>query len=320
MVNVRLTFTIHHFAFTIGHMRRRKTALFFLVLGISLSVLAVALNVGWILLNLREVALLVFGVIFFALIITGLILNTVFLVREIRRNEQHDAFLNSVTHELKTPIASIRLYLDTLRQRDVDAADRAKFYEKMHADSDRLLRTVDQVLEASRTRDKDRLIDPTLFDIHEAIADSVATAVQRHEKNNVTIRFTPSGKPAIIEGDRGEISAVFDNLFENAIKYAGNEPRIYVKVRHKRGSNVEIYVRDNGAGIATPDLKQIFKRFYRAGQPGTERVRGTGLGLFIVRSILDKHKGKIEASSRGLGKGSTFVVTLPDKTRKLQTQ
>src|SRR5207248_10687381 len=103
-----------------------KTATFFLIFGISLSVLAVALNIGWILLNLREVALLIFGVIFFAIIITGLILNTIFLVREIRRNEQHDAFLNAVTHELKTPIASIKLYLETLKTRDVDEEKRAE--------------------------------------------------------------------------------------------------------------------------------------------------------------------------------------------------
>src|SRR5687768_16077643 len=98
---------------------RRKAAVVVLILGITLIALAVALNVGWVLLNLREVALLVFGVIFFALIITGLVLNMIFLIREIRRNEQQDAFLNAVTHELKTPIASIRLYLETLKTRNV---------------------------------------------------------------------------------------------------------------------------------------------------------------------------------------------------------
>ena len=133
-------------------MRRRKTAIFFVALGIALSGLAVALNVGWILLNTREVVLLVIGIIFFALIITGLILNTIFLVREIRRNEQHDTFLNSVTHELKTPIASIRLYLETLKTRDVDEAKRAEFYEVMLKDSDRLLNTVEQVLRAGRIK------------------------------------------------------------------------------------------------------------------------------------------------------------------------
>src|SRR5215203_3402372 len=127
-------------------MRRRKTAIFFLVLGICLIALAVALNVGWILLNLREVALLVLGIIFFAVIITGVVLNTIFLVREIRRNEQHDAFLNAVTHELKTPIASIKLYLETLKARDLDKQKRDEFYDIMLADNQRLLGTVEQVL------------------------------------------------------------------------------------------------------------------------------------------------------------------------------
>ena len=127
---------------------RRRAIAFFVVLGVCLVLLAVGLNVGWIILNWREGVLLFLGVIFFALLIAGLIVNTSFLVREIRRNEQHDSFINAVTHELKTPIASIRLYLQTLQHRDVDEAQRHEFYRLMLDDTDRLLGTVEQVLKA----------------------------------------------------------------------------------------------------------------------------------------------------------------------------
>ena len=135
---------------------RRKSIAFFITLGACLVALAIALYVGWILLNWRQVALLVFGIIFFTVIIVGLVLNTTFLIREIRRNEQHDAFINAVTHELKTPLASIRLYLETLKTRKVDEAQRENFYEIMLADSDRLLHTVEQVLRAGQAGHKRR--------------------------------------------------------------------------------------------------------------------------------------------------------------------
>src|SRR5438132_2710628 len=142
---------------------RRKSVAFFITLGACLVALAIALNVGWILLNWREVALLVFGIIFFLLIIFGLVLNTTFLIREIRRNEQHDAFINAVTHELKTPIASIHLYLETLKTRDLSEEQRQGFYDVMLADSDRLLQTAEQVLRAGRTSHRRRRINPTFF-------------------------------------------------------------------------------------------------------------------------------------------------------------
>src|SRR5215213_4608361 len=135
--------------------RRRKSIVFFITLGVCLVALAIALNVGWIIiLNWREVALLVLGIVFFNVLIFGLVLNTTFLIREIRRNEQHDAFINAVTHELKTPIASTRLYLQTLKTREVDEEQRREFYNIMLADSDRLLITVEQVLRAGRTGHK----------------------------------------------------------------------------------------------------------------------------------------------------------------------
>ncbi|HRI02095.1 MAG TPA: histidine kinase dimerization/phospho-acceptor domain-containing protein, partial [Pyrinomonadaceae bacterium] len=190
-------------------MRRRKTAIFFLILGICLIVIAVALNVGWILLNVREVALLVFGVIFFALIITGLTLNTIFLVREIRRNEQHDAFLNAVTHELKTPIASIKLYLETLKSRPVAEAKRNEFYDIMLSDSDRLLGTVEQVLQASQTREKRRQMNLAEIDLSELLLETIQMVLSRHNLDESAIRYTAPAETIKTMGDRGELQTAF---------------------------------------------------------------------------------------------------------------
>jgi signal transduction histidine kinase len=180
-------------------MRRRKTAIFFLALGIILSGLAVALNVGWILLNTREVVLLVIGIVFFALIITGLILNTIFLVREIRRNEQHDAFLNSVTHELKTPIASIKLYLETLRSRELDEAKRAEFYDVMLKDSDRLLNTVEQVLSAGKIRERSGA--STEIQIDPLLDEAVAITRSRSNLPESAIKYSPAGENLAVKGN-----------------------------------------------------------------------------------------------------------------------
>src|SRR6266540_2385929 len=156
--------------------RRRKSVAFFITLGSCLVALAIALNVGWILLNWREVALLVSGIIFFVLIIFGLVLNTTFLIREIRRNEQHDAFINAVTHELKTPIASIRLYLQTLQSREIDDAKRAEFYNVMLADSDRLQNTIEQVLRAGATGRTGRHLNRSRIDVAELVRDCLSLA------------------------------------------------------------------------------------------------------------------------------------------------
>lgn len=291
-------------------MRRRKTAIFFLVLGISLSVLAVALNVGWILLNVRQVLLMVLGIIFFALIITGLILNTVFLIREIRRNEQHDAFINSVTHELKTPIASIKLYLETLKTREVAPEKQREFYDVMLADSDRLLNTVEQVLRAGGAKEKARLKTAEV-DLTALLKECVSIIRTQRNLDESVIRLTEPAEPLITMADEAELRTAFVNLLENAVKYSKETPRISIRTKKTTlNKRVEIFIRDNGMGIPSGDLKRIFKRFYRVPESSPE-TRGTGLGLFIVKSIIERHGGRVSAQSRGEGMGSTFIVQLP---------
>jgi signal transduction histidine kinase len=293
---------------------RRKSVIFFITLGSCLVALAIALNVGWILLNWREVALLIFGIIFFVVIISGLVLNTTFLVREIRRNEQHDAFINAVTHELKTPITSIRLYLETLQTREVDEERRREFYGVMVADSDRLLQTVEQVLRAGRTGDRRRRINSALIDISATVRECVEVARTRYGLDTDTLRYTESiegEERATVLGDQEELSAAVSNLLDNAVKYSDREVRVCVEVAMPTESHVVVRVRDQGVGIPGEQIKRIFKRFYRVPGRVMARVKGTGLGLFIVRSIVQKHGGRVFAESPGPGLGSTFTIQLP---------
>lgn len=293
-------------------MRRRKTAIFFLVLGICLSALAVALNIGWILLNLREVVLMVLGIVFFALIITGLILNTIFLVREIRRSEQHDAFLNSVTHELKTPIASIKLHLETLKSRDVTPEKRSEFYDVMLADSDRLLQTVEQVLAAGRAGEKQRQLNVTDVDVGTVLSDAISIVRSRYNLEDDVIRLTEPPSQMTVLGDADDLQTVFVNLLDNAVKYSLPSPRVSIRTKRAALNNrVDIFVRDNGIGIRASELKRVFKRFYRVADESAKGTKGTGLGLAIVRSIVTKHGGRIKADSKGEGRGTTFIVQLP---------
>src|SRR5215468_694396 len=171
---------------------RRKSIAFFVTLGACLVALAIALNVGWIILNWREVALLVLGIIFFVLLIIGLVLNTTFLIREIRRNDQHDAFINAVTHELKTPIASIRLYLETLKSREVDEDQRREFYNIMLADSDRLLKTVEQVLRAGRAGVRRRRITRSVVNLGEMVRECLELTKVRYGLNESNLMYFES--------------------------------------------------------------------------------------------------------------------------------
>ena len=291
---------------------RRKKIAFFATLGVSLVALAVALNVGWVILNWREGVLLFFGVIFFAAIIVGVILNTSFLIREIRRNEQHDSFINAMTHELKTPVASIRLYLETLQRRDVSEEQRKDFYKRMLLDTDRLLGTVEQVLKAGRAGFKRIPKYRTELDFGGVVSECMELARNRYNLGSEAIRFEPevNGARFFVRGDPEELRTAVYNVLDNAVKYStpGNVD-VAVKLESEGEKQVVLRVRDCGVGISPDDLKRVFKRFYRI--PRQLGAKGTGLGLFIVRAVAKTHGGKVRAESEGEGRGTTVIFELP---------
>jgi two-component system, OmpR family, sensor histidine kinase SenX3 len=291
---------------------RAKTVAFFITMGTCLVGAAVALNVSWILLNWRRVGLMVLGIIFFGAIIAGLVLNMIFMVREVRRNEQQDSFLNAVTHELKTPITSIRLYLQTLERRKIDDQQRHDFYRLMLEDTDRLLGTVEQVLKASEVRQRSARKNWQDVNFSAVTRESLELARLRNSLSAQELRFgaEPPGN-VTLTGNLEELRTAVANLLENAVKYSGAKPEIVVNVLTPDIDTILLQVRDNGVGIPRAELKRIFKRFYRVHPRGAEQVKGTGLGLFIVRSIVRRHGGDAYAESAGEGQGSTFTIRLP---------
>jgi two-component system sensor histidine kinase SenX3 len=292
--------------------RRRGAIATFITLGVLLVGLAVTQS-AWILLNERTVALAVLGIILFSLLIAGVVLNTVFLVREIRRNERQDSFLNAVTHELKTPIASIRLYLETLQRRPVDEAQRQQFYSIMLADSDRLLATVEQVLKAGQLGQKHRQQNRTLIDLAALVADCIDITLQRHHIPPDSIVLEPiSGAVRLhIQGIAEDIRTAVLNLLDNAVKYSpsGVHVRCSLSITHYTWATLRIT--DTGLGLPPNQNKRIFNRFYRVPGRYTVKIKGTGLGLFLVRNIARQHGGEATATSPGPNQGTTITLTFP---------
>lgn len=295
--------------------RRGRAIFFFIALGVCLVGVAVALQLGWIILNWRRLAPLVIGIPFFALLIVGLILNTVFLVREVRRNEQQDSFLNAVTHELKTPITSIRLYLDTMRRRDVSREQQQQFLAVMSEDTDRLMATVEQVLKAGELGQRGRSQVRVRVDMDELVEEAVATATVRYHLDGDAIRIDRrelhAGSSFAVAGNPEDLRTAVLNVIDNAVKYSPNGAHLTIVLSVESDAWVMVSVADQGLGIPQTQLKRIFRRFYRVPNRSVLRVKGTGLGLFLVRSIARQHGGDAFAESAGEGRGSTIHLQLP---------
>lgn len=290
-----------------------------ITMGVALIVVAVALFVAWQILGaegsshhptgtLRWIVYF-FGTLLFLLLIAGLVLIVLLLLREVRLNERQSNFVSAVTHELKTPVASLRLYLDTLQLRDLPESRRDDFYNTMRQDLDRLHATINNVLNAAMYTDRP-VVDPQPLDFSRLVRRGVELTRTRHQLGPEAVTFEgPADLP--LRGDAAALETAVLNLLDNAVKYSKEPVRVEVEVRRDDDGQAHLRVRDQGIGMTRAHLRFIFNRFYRIGSEVRRSHTGTGLGLFIVKSIVKKHKGTVSAESAGLDKGSTFTVTLP---------
>lgn len=286
----------------------------------ALVAISIALTVGWQILVAREFRalmtgftavhwfLVVVGALFFAAIITASILQTVWLVREIRTGQRQRSFIDAVTHELHTPLATLRLYLDTLESAQADEAQKAEFLGIMGQELDRLERTVGHLLHAARSEEGTR--PRTEIDLLALLEECAEDLRERHGLDDKAVRVHPG--PAVrVRGEREALRLAFRSLLENAVHYAADEVRVDVNLRTPSRRWVEVEVADQGVGLPASEWERIFERFQRLAPAGLLPGRGLGLGLHLVRSIVRLHKGSVHAESDGVGTGSRFVVKLP---------
>lgn len=250
-----------------------------------------------------------FGTVLFLLLLGGLGLMIVLLVREVRLNERQSNFVSAVTHELKTPVASLRLYLDTLELREVPDQRRREFYHTMREDLDRLNATINNVLNAAMYTDRP-VVEPRPLDLVRLVRRAVELTRTRHQlaKDAVTLSAPES---LTVRGDTTALETAVLNLLDNAVKYSKEKVKIEVDLALTVAGEARLRVRDHGIGMSRAHLRFVFNRFYRIGSEVRRSRTGTGLGLFIVKSVVKAHKGTIAAESPGADKGATFTITLP---------
>jgi signal transduction histidine kinase len=292
-----------------------------ITMGITLIVVAVALTVGWQILGVPDVAraekefgtlrwiVYFFGSLLFLLLIAGLVLIVILLLREVRLNERQSNFVSAVTHELKTPVASLKLYLDTLRMRDLPESRREEFYQTMQQDLDRLHATINNVLNAAMYTDRP-VVDPRPLDMAKLVRRCIELTRTRNQLARETIRYA-GPEAATVAGDAGALETAVLNLLDNAVKYSKERIDVDVEVAADGDGQIQLRVRDSGIGMSRAHLRLIFNRFYRIGSEVRRSRTGTGLGLFIVKAVVKGHGGTISADSAGPDRGSTFTITLP---------
>ena len=292
-------------------------------LPVTLSVVLLALNVAlmtaWIVVlsNTFQYTALTVGTVLFALVLVGSTVYLVLSIKAVRLHARQVNFVDSVTHELKTPLAAAKLYLETMQMRpDMPPHKRADCLEVMAAELNRLERLIIQLLEVGRLERLGTGVEVEDVDLAPLLRRAMMTAAAHHKYDPETV-FTADLPAVVVPARRMILETIFGNLLDNAVKYGGQgnaEPRVTVQVTEKRG-RVVTRIADDGAGVPAEFRTKIFDLFYRGGNELERTRRGTGLGLYIVRTLVTLLHGKVRVFDRADGPGSVFEVDLPGVRR-----
>lgn len=297
------------------YFRKRSTLRLPLTLSVTLMVLNVTLMVFWIVLLAQGAkwTAVAAGVAAFTLILVGLSFWLVLTIKEIRLNNRQANFVDSVTHELKSPIAALKLYLETLRMRNLDERKRQEFHSVMEQELNRLDQLINQLLEVGRLDAIGDLEEPEHIDLEPLLRRCAETACTHHRQRLADV-FTFRMPAVTLNARQIVLDLVFTNLLDNAVKYGGEPPRVLVECEPQGQSRVRIRITNDGMGVPPEDRRKIFGIFYRGGSELQRRRKGTGLGLYIVSTLIRKMRGKVHVEDRDDGKpGCTFEVDLPGR-------
>jgi signal transduction histidine kinase len=299
---------------------RRRSLGWPIALGVVMIVLLVALTVGWLVLPAIGAdwnpaaywTVVALGATFLVLVLVGVVLYLALTIKAFRLNQRQSNFIDSVTHELKSPIASLKLYLQTLSRRPVSGEEAAGFYRFMLDDLERLDTLINHMLDAARLDQRPAEAELRDVELSSLLSNAAETACRRYHLPEDTIKLELT--PALIRARPIDLEMVFRNLIDNAIKYAGSPPEVRVQARFARPETITVGVSDNGPGIPPKLRRKIFGRFVRLGSELEREKTGTGLGLFIVRTLVQRLKGAIHVRAAGQGSGTVFEVELPARS------
>ncbi len=254
--------------------------------------------------------LMVLGILSFVTVMTVLVIFGISLVRQVLESRRQVSFIDSVTHELKSPLASLKLCLQTLARSSLDESQRVSLHRMMEADVGRLSSFIDDVLHASRAMSGRPNLVISEVRLDDLLRRTALQAAARYRADPLAIIIDVDGG-LVLSTDRASLQVIIDNLVDNAVKYSEGAMDVRVRAEVLDDGRVSIEVIDKGIGITKKDLRQVFDRFFRAPEESVRARRGTGLGLFVASAMVKNIGGRIHAESKGLGEGTTMRVTLP---------